>query len=111
MGKSLKFDNFVDTVNSYIKDENKTERRQTKIAAAQKREENQNLLKSKRANLRAKLGALGINPDEIGSALAVQKGLEEEEALKNAQINSELKTKLKKLKKESLLGTSKKLLS
>ena len=111
MGKTLKFDNFVDTLNTYIKDENKAERQQNKIAAFQKKEENQNLLKSKRASLRAKMGSLGINPDEVGSSLAAQKGMESETALKNAEIDNELRGKLKKLKNKSLLGTAKKKLS
>lgn len=111
MAKVDKFDKFRDVVDSYIKDTNKADRRAAKVKAAIEKQENQNLLKSKKATLRAKLGALGINPDEMGSALASQKAMESENELKKAEIDSELRAKLKSLKNGSFLEKARKLLS
>ena len=103
MAKVDKFDKFRDVVDNYIKDTNKADRRAVKVKASIEKQENQNLLKSKKATLRAKLGALGSN--------ASQKALESETELKNAEIDSELRAKLKNLKNGSFLGKARKLLS
>jgi hypothetical protein len=111
MAKIDKFDTFRNIVDSYIKDINKADRRAAKVKASTEKQENQNLLKSKKATLRAKLGSLGINPDETGSALASQTGMEAETELKNTDINAQLRAKLKTLKNGSFLEKARKLIS